>query len=68
MEQPHESVDISLNLNSLQEFIAAANMLKAMIKSEQIEEAEIVPLGTKLSTIQINELSSIGNRLNLMLL
>jgi hypothetical protein len=41
LQTPHESEKITLDLNSVEEFIAAASMLIAMIKAKEIEDVNI---------------------------
>lgn len=63
LRTPHESETISLDLNSVEEFIAAASMLIAMIKAKEIEDVRCN--GMSIAGTRIDELPMIATQLGL---
>jgi hypothetical protein len=63
LQSPHESEKLTLDLNSTEEFIAAASMLIAMRKAKEIEDVKIN--GMSIGDTPIDQLPIIASGLGL---
>jgi hypothetical protein len=63
LRTPHESEMITVDLNSIEEFIAAASMLIAMIKAKELED--VMVNGRSIAGSRIEELPMIATQLGL---
>lgn len=63
LRTPHESEKITVDLNSIEEFIAAASTLIAMIKAKEIED--VIINGRSIAGSRIDELPIIATQLGL---